>query len=84
MEILDNGLVSIRFTLGTEALLYHDALVMTQDEYNALTPEQITAMQQARYDAWCAAIVAAQEAADAAASIEYPTDGVQWPPAEGV
>jgi hypothetical protein len=49
-------LISFRFEMGEAPLLYSDALVMTQEAYDALTPEEITTMQQARYDNWLAII----------------------------
>jgi len=44
--------LSFDFEMGTEPLVYKDALVMTQEEYDSLTSEQIAAMQQERYDRW--------------------------------
>lgn len=49
---MDGIKLSFNFEMGTEPLIYKDALVMTQEEYDALTPEQIAAMQQERYDRW--------------------------------
>jgi hypothetical protein len=49
-------LISFRFEMGEAPLLYSDALVMTQEAYDALTPEQITTLQQERYDRWLAII----------------------------
>lgn len=45
-------LISFRFEIGEAPLLYSDALIMTQEAYDAFTPEEITTMQQARYDNW--------------------------------
>lgn len=53
---MENNLISFRFQIGEAPYLYSDALVMTQEEYDALTPEQIAAMQQERYDRWLAII----------------------------
>jgi hypothetical protein len=49
-------LISFRFEMGEAPLLYSDALVMTQEAYDALTPEEIATMQKARYDNWLAII----------------------------
>jgi hypothetical protein len=49
-------IVSDSFEIGEEPYVLKDALVMTQAEYDALTPEEIQAMKQARYDAWIAII----------------------------
>jgi len=48
--------IPFNFEMGTEPLIYKDALVMTQEEYDSYTPEQILAMQQERYDSWYAYI----------------------------
>jgi hypothetical protein len=54
-------LISFRFQMGEAPMLYSDALVMTQEAYDALTPEQITTLQQERYDRWLAIINAPPE-----------------------
>lgn len=48
--------LSFNFEMGAEPLIYKDALVMTQEEYDALTAEEILAIQQERYDNWIAII----------------------------
>lgn len=53
---MKNDLISFRFQIGEAPYLYSDALIMTQEEYDVLTPEQIAAMQQERYDRWLAII----------------------------
>lgn len=58
MEILENGMVSVRFTMGEAPLLYHDAIVMPLDQYEALTPEEVQAIQNQRYNDWYAAVTA--------------------------
>jgi len=54
--ILENGMVSDAFEMGEAPMLYRDALVMRQSDYDALSPEEIQAMKQARYDNWIAII----------------------------
>jgi hypothetical protein len=54
-------LISFRFQIGEAPLLYSDALVMTQEAYDALTPEQINTLQQERYDRWITIINAPPE-----------------------
>ena len=49
-------LISFRFQMGEAPLLYSDALVMTQEAYDALTPDQINTLHQERYDRWLAII----------------------------
>jgi len=49
-------IVSDSFEIGEEPYVLRDALVIPQSQYDALTPEEIQAMKQARYDAWIAII----------------------------
>lgn len=58
---MSNELISFRFQIGEAPYFYSDALVMTQAAYDALTPEQITTMQQERYDRWITIINAPPE-----------------------
>ena len=52
IEILENGWVSDRFQIGESPWVFNDAIVMLQDQYDALTPDDIAAMKQQRYDNW--------------------------------
>ena len=45
-------MVTINFEIGQEPHVLKDALIFTQEEYDALTPEDIIAMQQKRYAVW--------------------------------
>lgn len=45
-------MVKIDFEIGQKPHVLKDALILTQEEYDALTPEDIIAMQQKRYAAW--------------------------------
>ena len=56
VEILENGLVSDQFQIGEPPLVFNDAIVMPQDQYDALTPDEIAAMKQQRYDNWYALV----------------------------
>ena len=58
---MENELISFRFQKGEAPYLYNDALVMTQETYDALTSEQIAALQQERYDRWYAIVTAPSE-----------------------
>ena len=51
-----DGYVTIEFERGTEPYLFRDAIVVTPEEYAQLTPEQIDAMEQKRYDDWLAIV----------------------------
>jgi len=58
---MENELIQFRFQMGEKPLVYNDALIMTQEAYDALTPEQIAAIQQERYDRWYAIVTAPPE-----------------------
>ena len=49
---MENDLISFRFQMGEAPFFYSDAIVMTQEDYDALTSEQVAAIQQERYDRW--------------------------------
>ena len=49
---LENGLVSDAFSFETQYGRFSDALVMTADEYAALTDAEIAALKQTRLDNW--------------------------------
>lgn len=55
---LDDGRIADEFEIGTEPYLLKDALVMQPADYEALTPDEIAAMKQARYDNWYALVTA--------------------------
>ena len=55
-EILENGWISDRFQIGESPWIFNDAIVMPADQYNALTPDEIAAMKQQRYDKWYAIV----------------------------
>jgi hypothetical protein len=58
IKILENGLVSDEFEIGTEPYVLRDALVMRLSDYDALATDEIVAMKQARYDNWYAIVTA--------------------------
>ena len=55
---LEDGRLADEFDIGTEPYVLKDALVMTPDAYALLTPDEIAAMKQARYDNWIAIVTA--------------------------
>jgi hypothetical protein len=55
---LEDGRLADEFDIGTEPHVLKDALVMTPDAYALLTPDEIAAMKQARYDNWIAIVTA--------------------------
>ena len=58
---LEDGRIADEFEMGEEPHVLKDALVMRPQDYEALTPEEIQAMKQRRYDNWIAIITAPQE-----------------------
>ena len=58
---LEDGRIADEFEIGEEPHVLKDALVMRPQDYEALTPEEIQAMKQRRYDNWIAIITAPQE-----------------------
>jgi hypothetical protein len=58
IKVLESGLVADEFEIGTEPYVLKDALVMRVSDYDALTPDEIAAMKQARYDNWYAIVTA--------------------------
>ena len=50
--------VQVIFEKTNGTAVYRDALWFTQEEYDITTPEQISTMQQERYDNWLAVIIA--------------------------
>ena len=58
IKMLEDGRIADEFEIGEEPHVLKDALVMRVSDYDALTPEEIVAMKQARYDNWIAIITA--------------------------
>ena len=58
IKYLDDGRLADEFEIGTEPYVLKDALVMMPDVYEALTPDEIAAMKQMRYDNWYAIVTA--------------------------
>jgi hypothetical protein len=54
-------MVKIAFERGNEPLIYKDALYFTEEEYAALSPEQIESMKDERYNRWYAIITTPPE-----------------------
>lgn len=53
---MDQVQIQVKFTITQNGQTLTDALFYTQDEYNALTPEQLQADKQKRFDSWQTAI----------------------------
>ena len=58
IKILEDGRIADEFEIGEEPHVLKDALVMRVSDYDSLTPDEIIAMKQARYDKWIAIILA--------------------------
>ena len=56
----DSVKVQVRFSKRTaQGVEFNDALYFTQEEYAALSPEQLEAMKQARFDNWQEIVITA-------------------------
>jgi hypothetical protein len=55
---LDDGRLADQFQMGNEPYVLSDALVMRPEHYEKMTPEEIAAMKQSRYDNWIAIVTA--------------------------
>lgn len=53
--------IKIEFERSFGGMVFRDALLLTDDELAALTPEQIEAMKDARFNSWLAAMTASEE-----------------------
>lgn len=72
LKTLENGMVADDFSFKTKFGPYTDALVMTPEEYAALTPEQIVQMKSDRVSRWVESVeIASQEVSPE--STEEPT-----------
>lgn len=60
IKYLEDGRIADEFQIGEEPYILSDALVMRPEEYEKLTPDEIQAMKQTRYDNWIAIITAPQ------------------------
>lgn len=58
---LDDGRIADEFEIGAEPHILKDAIVMDPTDYEALTPDEIAALKQARYEKWIAIINAPPE-----------------------
>ena len=64
MIVLDNGNVSVPFSRTNGVHTFTDALVMPPNVYDALTPDEIKTMQDARFAAWLNFVIAASNDAE--------------------
>lgn len=55
------AIVHDKFKIDRDGLSFSDAIVLPEDEYNALTPEQIEAIKEERFQNWKAIVTAPQE-----------------------
>lgn len=52
MVTLDNGMLAIQFSITKNGYTYNDAIVGNPDYINALTPDEISTIQNQRFDNW--------------------------------
>jgi hypothetical protein len=51
-----NGKIVVKFKKGDTPFVLSDALWFTEEVYNSITPEEIEAIKQQRYDDWYAIV----------------------------
>lgn len=54
-------MISIDFERVHQGVPFRDRISLSQAEFDALTPEQIEAMQEARFQSWVASLSAGEE-----------------------
>ena len=52
MNILENGNISIAYMRSNGVLDFSDAIILTPEEFEQLTPADITAIQDQRFASW--------------------------------
>ena len=58
IKLLPDGFLSDSFQIGEDPYVLKDALIVPVSYYDALTPDEVQAMKQARYDNWYAIVTA--------------------------
>jgi hypothetical protein len=58
IKVLEDGRIADEFEIGEEPHVLKDALIMTQADYDSMTPDEVQAVKQSRYDNWVAIIFA--------------------------
>lgn len=56
--VRDDGTVSIKFSATEGPYTLNDAFGVTQEQYNAMTPEQLASELQRRWDNWLETVLA--------------------------
>lgn len=58
---LETGMISIRYMRTNGVFQFTDSIVLTAEEFDMLTPEDITVMQDQRFAAWLENVTAASD-----------------------
>jgi hypothetical protein len=61
MLTLETGMISIRYMRTNGVFQFTDSIVLTAEEFDMLTPEDITVMQDQRVATWLENVTAASE-----------------------
>ena len=56
---LETGMISIRYMRTNGVFQFTDSIVLTAEEFDMLTPEDITVMQDQRFATWLENVTAA-------------------------
>ena len=58
---MENGMIRYSFEIGTTPYILRDSIVITEDQYNSMTLDDIELVKQQRYDNWYNIITAEPE-----------------------
>ena len=58
---IEGGLISDSFEIGEYPYILNDAIVMPEEQYNALTEEDLISLKQQRYDNWYSHVTTVSE-----------------------
>ena len=72
-------MICVAFQFGEAPYILNDALCLTQAQWDALTPEEVAAMQQMRFSNWVAAITAPPSDVVDEPVVDEPVDAVDEP-----
>lgn len=62
MQVLEDGRISVAYERTVGGFTFRSAIVMPQEEYEAMTESGIVALQDARFAAWLAHVEEASNA----------------------
>jgi len=52
IEVLPNGFIVISYEYGNKPFVFRDAIVIPQEQFDSMSPEELETKKQARYEGW--------------------------------